>query len=202
MKPRIQSLRFFATTKYSQEIRNMQLLDLPPEIIGHIAQHLERYSDFDKLCRTSRHLHHILNPLLYAKDAKHKSRALLWGANKGDVSIMRMSLDRGANINIRATDDKLNTPLSLAAENGNTAVAELLLAHGADVNILCWGRRIPLQLAAEKRHPDMVKLLVKNGSRIPAQDDTPVRKRCCGVGRSRPPLRGKALRAYLASLGL
>ena len=58
-------------------------------------------------------------------------------------------------------------PLHYAAHRGHIAVAELLIARGADVNADgdTWGK--PLHLAAE-RSPQMVRLLLSEGARVDA----------------------------------
>jgi tetratricopeptide (TPR) repeat protein len=52
------------------------------------------------------------------------------------------------------------TPLHLAASQGHNEVAELLLAHGADVNAKCTDGSTPLDLAsAWPRHEQVMELL-------------------------------------------
>jgi hypothetical protein len=62
------------------------LLDLPNEILYHIAGYLALESDINLLARTNRHLHNTVNPFLYRFDAIHgQMSALLWAANHGIV---------------------------------------------------------------------------------------------------------------------
>jgi CubicO group peptidase (beta-lactamase class C family) len=57
--------------------------------------------------------------------------------------------------------------LTAAAEN-RKAVAEFLLAHGADVHTRDGAGRTPLHLAAERGHPEMARLLLANGADVNA----------------------------------
>ncbi|OBT58034.1 hypothetical protein VE04_01415 [Pseudogymnoascus sp. 24MN13] len=64
-------------------------------------------------------------------------------------------------------DKSDRTPLSWAAANGHEAVAKLLLANNADINLkdTRWGQA-PLSWAAENGQEAMVKLLVANNADI------------------------------------
>ena len=57
------------------------------------------------------------------------------------------------------------TPLHIAAWQGHTAMVELLLRHGADVNATDREQRTPLQSAAWQGHENVVWLLLKAGAR-------------------------------------
>jgi ankyrin repeat protein len=54
---------------------------------------------------------------------------LLWAAQNGREDMVRLLLDKGAEIN--RGDNTYKTPLAYAKEAGHSAVADLLLAHGA-----------------------------------------------------------------------
>jgi len=49
-----------------------------------------------------------------------------------DLPLLRLLLDKGANLNTPEADFQHNTPLMLAAQSGNTEITALLLAHGAN----------------------------------------------------------------------
>lgn len=56
-------------------------------------------------------------------------------------------------------------PLIGAAQNGHTAVVELLIKHGANVNIVSYqGSRTPLGEAIDNKHVETVKALLKHGA--------------------------------------
>lgn len=74
---------------------------------------------------------------------------------------VKSPLDHGANPN--AKDNKVgDTPLIMAAGKGYKEVAELLLAHGADVN-LTDEKGTPLTWATRTGHSGMADLLRKHG---------------------------------------
>lgn len=62
------------------------------------------------------------------------------------------------------------TPLHWAARAGADECAEMLIAHGADVDALNKVLRAPLQLAAETDQADMVRLLARHGANLDTQD--------------------------------
>ena len=73
----------------------------------------------------------------------------------------------GAKPDARSADD---APLLLAASRGHRAVAELLLAAGADVEQRGVRRRTALMLAAAAGHADTVDLLLERGARAHVRD--------------------------------
>ena len=75
-----------------------------------------------------------------------------------------------------ATNQKGHGALQTAAAGGYTALAELLLIHGADVNVKDVGdNATPLHYAAEQSHLEMVKLLVEHGANV--DDNTDLHER-------------------------
>lgn len=64
------------------------------------------------------------------KDARGKS-ALHWAFSGGNEAVVRLLLDRGADV--KATDDNGKTVLHWAALRGNEAMVQLLVDLGADV---------------------------------------------------------------------
>ena len=67
-----------------------------------------------------------------------------------------MLLERGADVN-KARDDGA-TPLFLASHIGHVEVVRMLLEQGADIQ-LSWRDRTPLQIAREKNHTKIIRLL-------------------------------------------
>ncbi len=62
------------------------------------------------------------------------------------------------------------TVLHLAAQGGNTKVAQALLAEGAELNAEDEGGRTPLHYAAEAGHTETVRLLLDGGAEVNAVD--------------------------------
>ncbi|KAJ5386397.1 hypothetical protein N7509_008938 [Penicillium cosmopolitanum] len=90
-------------------------------------------SDIAVLARASRFFYALLNPVLYAKDARSGSRALVFAAENGLMRTAQLSLYKGAN-----ADAKEGYPLVKALENRNIDMLRLLLDAGADPNGRYW----------------------------------------------------------------
>lgn len=79
-------------------------------------------------------------------------------AKLGHVDMVRLLLDRGANVEL--TDDLGATALMGAAATGNLEIVRLLLDRGADVNHDDWSDQTPLSEAAVAGHRVIVDLLL------------------------------------------
>ncbi|KAL1966418.1 hypothetical protein VTN77DRAFT_4560 [Rasamsonia byssochlamydoides] len=93
------------------------------------------------------------------------TNSLTCAARRGHDEIVRLLLDRGANINARGRFSM--TALQEAASEGNKAVVQLLLARGADVNA---GSSTALHKAARGGHKEVMRLLLDHGANIHARD--------------------------------
>ena len=81
----------------------------------------------------------------------------------GSAEVARLLLDHGADLEDR-TNVSGATPLILAAEENRVAVAELLIAHGADVSITDRDGFTALTQAWAKTRTEMVRLLKRHGA--------------------------------------
>ncbi|KZV67574.1 ankyrin, partial [Peniophora sp. CONT] len=89
----------------------------------------------------------------------------------GDVNLVCMLLDQSANID--ALDTHGSTALFIAAENGLTAIARLMIKRGAFINMQCRDRPDTrpwtiLQIAAMNGHTEIVQLLLEHGANVNA----------------------------------
>ena len=85
---------------------------------------------------------------------------LSWAAMNGHQTVMRLLLDKGAELESKDKADG-RTPLSWAAESGHKAAVKLLLEKGAELESKDkYYGRTPLFWAAEKGHETVVKLLL------------------------------------------
>lgn len=86
----------------------------------------------------------------------------------GNVSLIYLLLDRGANVDIRSI--KHGSPLGTAAYESSTEIVELLLAKGADVNLEdSEGCNIALKEAVSRRNNlEIVEMLVRAGAHAKA----------------------------------
>ncbi|MHC4737056.1 MAG: ankyrin repeat domain-containing protein, partial [Planctomycetota bacterium] len=67
-------------------------------------------------------------------------------------------------------DERRATPLHSIARLGITTIAEVLVAHGADINAKDNAAWTPLNIAAGRGQKDMVELLITKGADINAKD--------------------------------
>ncbi len=97
----------------------------------------------------------------HAGEAEDKS---LWASTiDGSLEGMAMALKDGASSNARSKHGM--TPLMWAAQDGNLAMAKLLVENGADVNALhgTWGCTV-LGFAAGQMYPQVVRYLIEHGA--------------------------------------
>jgi ankyrin repeat protein len=103
--------------------------------------------------------------LLLAKGAKANARdranasAIAAAARTGKADIVALLLAKGADPNAR--DNLLFTPLHVAA---NKAVAELLVARGAEVNVVDQANKSPLFRAVQAEKRDVAEFLESRGA--------------------------------------
>jgi len=89
-------------------------------------------------------------------------------ASRGQVEVVSLLLDRGAEVNARSGEGY--TPLHYAASNGHLQVCELFLARGAEVNSNNNDGKTPLHYAASHGYREICELLLAKGAEVNAQD--------------------------------
>ena len=92
--------------------------------------------------------------------------ALHWAAYRDDLETAKLL----ASANPNATNRYGVTPLSLACQNGSTAMVELLLAQGADANTTLRGGETVLMTAARTGKPGPVAALLSRGAKVDAKE--------------------------------
>ena len=92
--------------------------------------------------------------------------ALHFAAFSGDVAMTRLLLDSGAQIDARARNGFMNTPLQVALLPGNEATTRLLLERGADPLVRQESGFAPIHEAALLGRRDLVELLLDYGADI------------------------------------
>lgn len=89
-------------------------------------------------------------------------------ARQGDVAAVTRLLDAGLDVNAKGRYD--TTALFFAADKGQLAVVELLLARGASVDVHdTFYKMTPLSLAVQRDHADVARRLVEKGASEPEQ---------------------------------
>ena len=94
--------------------------------------------------------------------------ALHWAAQNGGEDSAIYLLGKGLSVADRC-EGPFGTPLTMAAANGKTAVAKLLLAKGAGVNVRTDEGNTPLHDAASSGHGEMVELLLRRKADVNAR---------------------------------
>jgi ankyrin repeat protein len=84
------------------------------------------------------------------------------------VEILKLLLATKADVHARA--EYRQTPLHIAAQNGNTIAVKLLIERKADVNAQQRDRKTPLHLAASNGHVEIVRILIENKADVNARD--------------------------------
>ncbi len=94
--------------------------------------------------------------------------ALAWAAAEGHANVVRLLIQRGAEVN--ALDRVKGTPLLPAAEAGSIEIVTELLKAGADVDVQNRSKRSALLLAARKGHLEVVKILIDAKAKLDLKD--------------------------------
>jgi ankyrin repeat protein len=112
--------------------------------------------------------------LAHGADVKARSTntgrtALLIAASyPGSVEIMRMLLDKGADL--RAQDRNEDNALTMSASTGDVGNLKLLVERGLDVNFRGSGGALPLSRALTRTYPDGSAYLISRGAKFRPQD--------------------------------
>jgi uncharacterized protein len=89
---------------------------------------------------------------------------LLSAAAKGQIKVVKLLAERGADMNYRHPITKM-TAAAHAAYDGNNELLEYLLQKGADPNIKGRAGVTLIRLATDQNHPDSVAILTKYGAK-------------------------------------
>jgi ankyrin repeat protein len=95
--------------------------------------------------------------------------ALHWASSGGNKAVVRVLVDRGADVN--AKDEFGSTVLHQAYKGGNEAIVRLLVERGADVNAKDKYGNTVLHQAYKRGNEAIVRLLVERGADVNAKDE-------------------------------
>ncbi|PFX13095.1 Serine/threonine-protein phosphatase 6 regulatory ankyrin repeat subunit B [Stylophora pistillata] len=96
---------------------------------------------------------------------KSNRTPLLWASLSSSGEFIQTLIDLGANVNAQRTDDKV-TPLKVATFCNNYMAADILLRHGADVNIQDVSGKTSLHWAVKLKHEHLVKFLLESNADV------------------------------------
>jgi len=103
--------------------------------------------------------------------------ALHLAAFFGRTPVVKLLIERGANLLALSTNSISNTPLHAAVAGGRVESALALIEAGADVNAPDGGGHTPLHIAAEGGYIPIVEALLQrnaNPHAVDAEDRTPL----------------------------
>ena len=99
--------------------------------------------------------------LIHERD--HGATVLHWAVRPGNVEVVKLLLDEGAEVDARASD--VSTPLHWAASHGEAEVVKLLLGQRASVEVTNNRGETPLLFACSYNHKEeLVRLLLDAGA--------------------------------------
>ncbi len=105
------------------------------------------------------------NPAAVRARDQNQYTPLIWAARKGQLAVLKLLLERGADIN--AVNKWNNTALHWAAYNGLVPIVEYLCQKGAKLDIRENEKgHTPLHDAAWRGHLGVVKALLKHGAPV------------------------------------
>jgi len=86
---------------------------------------------------------------------------LYWASNKGNIKMMDLLINNGANVNSKTREAKA-TPIYTASFNGHLEGVKLLIKFGAVVNMGNGKNQTPVYVACQKGYMAVVKYLIED----------------------------------------
>jgi hypothetical protein len=97
----------------------------------------------------------------------NRATTLLAAIDTGNLPMIKLLVDNGANVNDSLNLGLIRTPLQRAAEIGNFEIVQYLLENGAHANSApCYSGGTPLQLTAIGGHVGIAELLLEYGANV------------------------------------
>lgn len=107
--------------------------------------------------------------LVNRKDSKGYT-ATHWAAKRGDVEILRLLFDHGADLDTAASFDTQMVPIHWAASEGKMHALKFFLENRQDINVQDTNGCSPLVVATQYGQVDSVIYLAKNGADLGVKD--------------------------------
>ena len=90
--------------------------------------------------------------------------------DNGNVEIVRILVNAGADLNIKSSRGSDPTPLHIAVQDGNAELVRILVDAGADPNIRNhsnYGRQTPVDIAIGKGYLEIVRIITGTSQQLP-----------------------------------
>ncbi len=161
-KVQTEPLGFFSAVILGKVERVGELLKAKPELAkarnrlgaGWTPLHVAAREGHEETARV------LLDAGAEVNGTKGESSPLVWAVwtEQPNLKLVKLLIDRGADVNQRGGLHS-ETPLHFAAQYGNVELVKLLLEAKADPTAKEFRGKTPLDVAKERKHPDIVKLL-------------------------------------------
>lgn len=150
----------------------MEILEFPSDILVVLGKCLP-LRDLNSLIQANRHLALLLNTVLYQRAIKLDGGSALmnWGVRHGNASLIRTLVKKykvSASVHDEQSED---TPLHIAAHEGQDSIAQLLLELGAPVDARNGKSETPLHVSARMGKVEVCKVLLDNHADVNATTD-------------------------------
>ncbi len=97
-------------------------------------------------------------------NANSGGTALMWASYEGQLDMVRLLLEKGADINFKGNNG--GTALMYACVKGDPEIVKLLLENGADVDAKDGSLMTALMWASYEGRPDVLRMLLEKGADI------------------------------------
>lgn len=137
----------------SEETKDpVRLLCIPNELLLLVASHFNHSRDLYSFFLTNRRIAFLLTPLLhrFAAEDRRGLNALQWAAYRGHTGLAKLLIDKGFDVNhccARSGWRSNWAPLLYAIRSGKSALVQLLLDNGADIETLDHSNNTPVHIA-------------------------------------------------------
>ncbi len=150
----------------------MEILEFPSDILVVLGKCLP-LRDLNSLLQANRHLALLLNTVLYQRAIKLDGGSSLmdWGVRHGNESLISTLVNKykvSASVRDELSED---TPLHIAAYEGQDGIAQLLLELGAPVDARNGNSETPLHVSARRGKVEVCKVLLDNNADVNATTD-------------------------------
>jgi ankyrin repeat protein len=137
------------------------LIEHQATVGGLVAQVNYKIYNYSQVTRDSANLYGQRGTVM------KRATTLLAAIDTGNLLMVKLLVDNGANVNDSFNPGLVRTPLQRAAEIGNFEIVQYLLENGAHANSApCYSGGTPLQLTAIGGHVGIAELLLEYGADV------------------------------------